>query len=398
MSKSTRKNWSEKEIENLKNQFKHKKIKDIIIENRTNQAIHQKLRTLGLIEITKCPCHRNPCICWTIKEIEDLKNGKKIKGRSKNAIRNMKKRLSIQTAKPKIIRSWTAVKEEALLNLIKNRNTVNQILKHRLFKDHTVMSIRKKLSRMKLTTPSANRFPLNKIKKLKNFILENKHLSPKEISEKWNKIEKDKTNKRKVLKILNKEGIKYRSIIPKNILFKIKCFLIKESSNTEIKNRNIEWSKELVQRWNANNSFKINLRIVREKLRDLNLVAKFKITKDIEFALEKFLINNWQNKTPEQLVNIWNEKFTEKHNFIVNKKRIINYLKKLDLYLGFGEIKKINCLIKKEKQIKESIHKSSKEFNESIRKERIELMRKRYSQNKNIWSGIKQQEEEIDLE
>lgn len=388
-----RKKWSEKEIENLKSQFKNKKIKDIFIENRTTPAIHQKLRTLGLVEIIKCPCHRNPCVCWTEEEIENLKKGIKIKNRSKNSIRNMKKRIGIKTEKPKINRTWTKNKEDALLYLVKNKNTVSQILKHRLFKEHTSMSIRKKLSRMKLTSPNPNRFPSKKIKKLKSFVLENKNLSPEEISQKWNKVDDDKTNKRKILRLLHQEGIKYRNVIDKKTLEKIKLFLIKEASFVEIQKRDLDWSKNLVKKWNSSNQFKINLNITRNKLRDLNLIVKFKITKEIEIALENFLINNWKNKTPQQLTNIWNENFAKKYKFLVTKQRVLKYLKKLNLYLGFGEIKKINCLIKKEEEIKKSVHKSSKACNEAIRKERIELMRKRYSQNKSIWSGVKQKEE-----
>jgi hypothetical protein len=96
--------------------------------------------------------------------------------------------------------------------------------------------------------------------------------------------------------------------------------------------------------------------------------------------LKKFLIQNWKEKTPEQLVEIWNSN----NSTAVNKRKIIYHLNSLGL--NYAEVNELNKI---EKIIKEEIsHKSAKSMEEMIRSKRAEIMRKRMESNKDIWSGL----------
>ena len=104
--------------------------------------------------------------------------------------------------------------------------------------------------------------------------------------------------------------------------------------------------------------------------------------------LKKFLLNNWKGKTPEDLMNIWNEKNSLK----VCRKKIIYHLATLKIKIPYVEVARINLLRKKEKNLRDSII-SPRELAESLRMVRADMMEKRMLKNRDIWTGLPLSEE-----
>lgn len=132
---------------------------------------------------------------------------------------------------------------------------------------------------------------------------------------------------------------------------------------------------------------------IQKKLGHLGL-SKTKFTYDHKLCLTKFLKENWQGKTPQQLVNLWNDQNIIK----VSRKKITKYLNRLNLRLPKGEGFRIGRLYQQEKLIKQRQNfPSSYKMNDKIRSLRVELMRKRMEENKNIWTGMPLSKEEMSL-
>lgn len=106
----------------------------------------------------------------------------------------------------------------------------------------------------------------------------------------------------------------------------------------------------------------------------------------MRLKFESFLKENWRGKVPEELAEHWN---LENHQFQVGRRKVIYYLFKLDIKISSYEVGRIKRLRKAEEKIKSntSEFKSSKKANEEIRLRRVELMQKRYEENKDIWTG-----------
>jgi ribosomal protein S12 len=136
---------------------------------------------------------------------------------------------------------------------------------------------------------------------------------------------------------------------------------------------------------------------IQKKLARLGLVNKLKIFKfkDItRLKFKKFLLENWQGKTPLDLLEIWNK---ENHKTPANLSKVINYLNNLKIKISCYEVQKINNLRKKEKQLNLENKGSPEKLIEKIRLERIKLMQERIAENKDMWSGI-DLHEKIDLD
>jgi hypothetical protein len=113
-----------------------------------------------------------------------------------------------------------------------------------------------------------------------------------------------------------------------------------------------------------------------------------KLSEEEKFILRKFLLENYKGKTPDDLVSIWNEK----PYFKVNRSKVLYHLNDLNIKVPYYEVAKINNLRKKESVIRNTIHKSQKELEESIRLARIDFMRQRFSSGKDIWTGVETEE------
>jgi hypothetical protein len=109
--------------------------------------------------------------------------------------------------------------------------------------------------------------------------------------------------------------------------------------------------------------------------------------------LTKFLTENWQGKTPEDLVFIWNQK----PYFKVNKSKVVYYLTILGIKIPYNEVAKINNQRKKEQAIKQEVHRTQKELEEKLRLSRVEFMKQRLSQGKDIWTGVPSEDAKLDV-
>lgn len=115
---------------------------------------------------------------------------------------------------------------------------------------------------------------------------------------------------------------------------------------------------------------------------NLQKTRQYKFTRKELQKFHNFLQENWQQKTPTELVELWNQ-----NNKKIVKNKVVYHLRKLGIKIPKDESLRIGFLRKKEQKI----HVSSKTTNESgsrIRSLRIELMRKRIEQNKDLWTGL----------
>lgn len=134
--------------------------------------------------------------------------------------------------------------------------------------------------------------------------------------------------------------------------------------------------------------FKMSRNAIQKKMCRLGYAKKLKVSKfpeDIRKKLENFLLNNWQNKTPQDLCDLWNK---ENSFFQTKKSKVISYLYKLNIKIPYNEVQKINNLRKKEKILNLSNKSSISDFNEKIRYERIKIMRSRIERNRDLWTGL----------
>ncbi len=109
---------------------------------------------------------------------------------------------------------------------------------------------------------------------------------------------------------------------------------------------------------------------------------QYKFTKKELKKFTDFLQENWKQKTPKELVDIWNQ-----NNKKIGKNKVVYHLIKLGIKIPKDESLRLGFLKKKEQKI----YKNSKTTIESankIKALRIKLMRQRIEQNKDLWTGL----------
>lgn len=125
-------------------------------------------------------------------------------------------------------------------------------------------------------------------------------------------------------------------------------------------------------------------RAIQKQVMRMNLqkTRNYKFTaKEVEKFTE-FLQKNWQQKTPQELVDLWN-----KNNKKIGKNKVVYHLRKLGIKIPKRESLRMSFLKKKEKKIYQS-SKTTKESTDKIKRLRIELMKKRIEENKDLWTGL----------
>jgi hypothetical protein len=130
---------------------------------------------------------------------------------------------------------------------------------------------------------------------------------------------------------------------------------------------------------------------IQKKLQSLGLTKKTEQKKFDKKNLQKFkdfLIKNWQGKTPDELLDIWNKQ----NQISISKNKILYHLSALKIKISYGEVSKIKNLRKKEEIIKNKQHSSVKKMEEEIMTNRAKIMRERYLAGKDIWTGLKTDE------
>ena len=122
----------------------------------------------------------------------------------------------------------------------------------------------------------------------------------------------------------------------------------------------------------------IQKEIVRLKLPHKN---QCRFTEMEKLTFEKFLRENWQQKTPTDLVALWNQD-QGRNGRQVNERKVVVYLKRLNLKIPRDEVIKIT-LLKKQEQ------KWLKDKNiDAIRLRRARIMRERLEKGRDIWTGM----------
>jgi len=116
---------------------------------------------------------------------------------------------------------------------------------------------------------------------------------------------------------------------------------------------------------------------------NLQRTRQYKFKRSELAKFQSFLQNNWQQKTPAELTDEWNN---NNHKKII-KRKVEYHLRKMGIKIPKDESLRMGFLKKKEKVIYASC-KTTGESTNKIRSLRIELMRKRIEQNKDLWTGL----------
>ena len=114
----------------------------------------------------------------------------------------------------------------------------------------------------------------------------------------------------------------------------------------------------------------------------------FKFPMEVKEKFKSFLLKNWEGKTPEELLEIWNK---ENARFPSGKSKVVHYLTKLGVKISYGEVQRIKALRRKEERI--ASERTSSAVDE-IKRERIRMMRARAEKNRDIWTGMNNPEEQ----
>lgn len=123
---------------------------------------------------------------------------------------------------------------------------------------------------------------------------------------------------------------------------------------------------------------------IQKKLGYLNLTTtqtkRTIFDKETKEKFKNFLKNNWKNKSPEDLKNLWNQNYRIK----VNKQKVLYYLYQLNIKAPAKEIATINYLNRKEQELIGNTLKNLEKF----RTIRADIMKRRIEQNLDIWTGL----------
>ena len=130
---------------------------------------------------------------------------------------------------------------------------------------------------------------------------------------------------------------------------------------------------------------------IQKKAGSLGLSKKSiqkKFTSFVLLRFKKFLKENWEGKTPEELVDLWNQN----NSFKINKSKVVYHLYVMKIKISYKEVLRIKSLRRKEEEIKSKPLSNS--TIDSLRSIRVKLMRQRASENKNLWNGLLLEKEE----
>lgn len=119
----------------------------------------------------------------------------------------------------------------------------------------------------------------------------------------------------------------------------------------------------------------IQKEIVRQKIPHQKMV---RFTEYEKLCFEKFLAENFAQKTTRELVELWNVQNNRK----VNERKVVVYLKRLKIKISKAEVIKMTWLRKREKEWLQE-----KDL-DSIRTRRIRIMSERLSKNLDIWTAL----------
>lgn len=122
----------------------------------------------------------------------------------------------------------------------------------------------------------------------------------------------------------------------------------------------------------------IQKEIVRLRLPHKN---QCRFTRTEVLFFEKFLRDNWHQKTPTDLVTLWNQD-QGRNGRKVNERKVIVYLKRLDLKIPRDEVIKMTLLKKQEQEWLKD-----RNF-DAIKSRRARIMRERLEKGRDMWTGM----------
>lgn len=329
-----------------------------VIEGRTKRAIRHKMNLMGIYDRSR------PAV-WSKEEIYALRQhslNKKsgLLGRSKDAILKKIQDLGLEFFKSNVCGKYLAWTDDELLKVklisqghnitIENRSKTSiqrkirelGLKQNRLYEQWTEEEI--KLLKNKKPIPGRSRKSVNR----KRIGL---RLFKRKPRKSWTL-----ENERKLKKFV-KEGHSALQIFKMGVLPK-------------------KYTRVSIQK-----------KICRLNLSKKTIIKYKKFSSDIvRISFEKFLKDNWKNNLPKELSNQWNRLNPKEQ---VSHRRVIRYLSKLNIKVSSYEMRRIKTQKEKEKNIIDVAHqfKNVKNLNETIRLNRVELMRKRFEQKKDIWDG-----------
>ena len=107
---------------------------------------------------------------------------------------------------------------------------------------------------------------------------------------------------------------------------------------------------------------------------------------DVKSKLKMFLGNNWVGNTPDELADVWN---MQNSSHFIDEVGIRETLGQMGLMVSDEEVGRIKRLKDKELEI---LFSGSVSIMERIRAERVELMKSRLEEMKDIWTGLELEE------
>lgn len=114
-----------------------------------------------------------------------------------------------------------------------------------------------------------------------------------------------------------------------------------------------------------------------------------KFNQSTKLIFQNFLKENWMGKLPDELAQLWNQAH---HAYPVSQKRVIQYLTDLGIKVSCYEMGYIRRLRQFEQLQKMNAAKDNLVFvNEKIRAKRVQMMARRFRDNKDIWTGLQMQ-------
>jgi hypothetical protein len=125
---------------------------------------------------------------------------------------------------------------------------------------------------------------------------------------------------------------------------------------------------------------------IQKKMGRMHLVTHLRIVKFNGRQREefrRFLEDNWEGKTPQELADLWNHTHPVPKT---NKRRVMSYLTALGLKIHYGEVQSINKMRKREEEIKRKAT-SPAELMELLKASRAIVMSRRLSLGRDIWTG-----------
>ena len=132
-----------------------------------------------------------------------------------------------------------------------------------------------------------------------------------------------------------------------------------------------------------------SLMAIQKQLGRMGLAKGFKLNRlshETRELFRAFLRENFQNHTPLELTQAWNEKYPQ---HAVSKKQTVSYLTRMQLKISYAEVIRLQNLKKKEQLIwAQHVGRDPKVTQQAIREQRLKLLQNRVARGRDLWTGL----------